>query len=386
MEKRNIRLLYAMSLLQGLVFYAPVATLYRRAAGLSMLEISAIESVSLLLSFLLEIPWGAAADRIGCRRTMILCSALFFVSKIIFWRADSLADFLAERVLLAVVTAGLSGVDSAMLYLSCPAEQAQRVFARYGPLGSAGMLLASALYSLCFGENYRLAGFWTMAAYGGAFLLSLGLREPPHPPAEEAEKGSAFRVLLAVLKRPRLLVLLCAFCLFGEAVQQVTVFLSQLQYERAGIPGGLYGFLLAGVTVAGFLGVCSPALTRRLGERRTALALIGAGAAACGLLAVTGSPALSVLAVAAMELAGSLFSPLASVEENRQVRSACRATELSVYAMLADALAALTGLAFGRAADRGLPLAMALGCGLCCLSAALYLAAGAGRGKISAEI
>ena len=87
MEKRNIRLLYAMSLLQGLVFYAPVATLYRRAAGLSMLEISAIESVSLLLSFLLEIPWGAAADRIGCRRTMILCSALFFVSKIIFWRA-----------------------------------------------------------------------------------------------------------------------------------------------------------------------------------------------------------------------------------------------------------------------------------------------------------
>ena len=28
MEKRNIRLLYAMSLLQGLVFYAPVATLY----------------------------------------------------------------------------------------------------------------------------------------------------------------------------------------------------------------------------------------------------------------------------------------------------------------------------------------------------------------------
>ena len=111
MFQRNISLLYAISFLQGLVFYAPVATLYRRAAGVSMPEIAVIESISLLLSLLLEMPWGVAADRIGYRRTMILCSFLFFLSKLIFWRADSFFDFLLERILLAVVVSGLSGVD-----------------------------------------------------------------------------------------------------------------------------------------------------------------------------------------------------------------------------------------------------------------------------------
>ena len=36
MLKRNIFCMCAIALLQGMVFYAPVATLYRRAAGVSV--------------------------------------------------------------------------------------------------------------------------------------------------------------------------------------------------------------------------------------------------------------------------------------------------------------------------------------------------------------
>ncbi len=372
MEKRNIGLMYGMALLQGLVFYAPVATLYRRAAGVSMLGISLIESISLILTFLLEMPWGVVADRIGYRRTMAFCSGLFFVSKLIFWQADGFGGFLLERILLAVVISGLSGVDSALLYLSCPEEKSQKVFSVYGALGSAGMLLASTLYSLCFGENYRLAGFWTMAAYGAAFALSLFLKEPERPAPEPGDKGSLRQVLLSVLKRPRLLLLLCSFGLFQETAHDVTAFLNQLQYERAGIPGGWMGFLLTGVTAVGFLGVFSQRLTRQLGERRTFLLLFGTGALSCGLLAATSSPALSVAGVAVLALAGSLFSPLQSVVENKQVRTAGRATELSVYAMLTDTLAAGINVVFGKAADASLPLALLLACGFCCLGLLLY--------------
>lgn len=379
-NQKNIRLMYGISLLQGLVFYAPIATLYRRAVGVTMLQITLIESISLVLSLLLEMPWGVAADRIGYKNTIVVCNGLYFLSKVIFWQAQGFGGFLAERILLAIVVSGLSGVDTTLLYLSCPEDRQQKVFALYENLGTAGMLAASVLYSLCFGNDYRLAGFWTMVGYGAAMAASLFLREPEHPARLPEDKGSLLTVTLSVLKRPRLLILLIAFGCLCETGQTVTVFLNQLQYERAGIPGSLMGFLLAGVNILGFLGVLSHRLTVKLGERRTSLLLFGAGAVSCGMLAVTRSPVLSVLGVASLGLAVRLFSPLQTVIENRQVRTANRATELSVYAMLLDGLAAGTNVIFGRAADLSLPLALWIGAALCALGGILYLAA-TGKGK-----
>ncbi|MDE5951792.1 MAG: MFS transporter, partial [Acetatifactor sp.] len=123
--------MYSISFFQGMVFYSSIATLYRQAAGISIFQITMIESISLVLSFAFEIPWGVLADRIGYRRTMIVCSALFFISKIIFWKAQGFADFLLERVLLAIVISGLSGVDTSILYLSCKEEDSQRSFGIY---------------------------------------------------------------------------------------------------------------------------------------------------------------------------------------------------------------------------------------------------------------
>ena len=71
--RRNIYLMYAIALLQGMVFYGPVATLYREAAGVTIFQITLIESISMALGLMLELPWGAVADRIGYRRTMIFC-------------------------------------------------------------------------------------------------------------------------------------------------------------------------------------------------------------------------------------------------------------------------------------------------------------------------
>ena len=91
MQKKNIPLLCVITFLQGMVFYASVATLYREAAGLSMLQIGTIEAVNLALSMALEVPWGWLADRIGYRRTMIACNVLFLVTKVIFWQAEGFA-------------------------------------------------------------------------------------------------------------------------------------------------------------------------------------------------------------------------------------------------------------------------------------------------------
>ena len=67
MNKKNVYLLYGVALLQGMVFYAPIATLYRQERGLGIFEITLIESISMVVSLALELPWGFLAERIGYR-------------------------------------------------------------------------------------------------------------------------------------------------------------------------------------------------------------------------------------------------------------------------------------------------------------------------------
>lgn len=65
MLKKNIYLMYAISCLQGMVFYGPIATLYRQAQGVTVFEITLIESISLVLCLLLELPWGIISSSSG---------------------------------------------------------------------------------------------------------------------------------------------------------------------------------------------------------------------------------------------------------------------------------------------------------------------------------
>lgn len=106
-NRKNLCLLYAVSFLQGMVFYAPVAMLYRQAAHMTVTQTAVTESVCLAVSVFLEVPWGILADVIGYRRTLQICAVVSFLSKIVFWKAEGFAGFLTERILLGIVTAGL---------------------------------------------------------------------------------------------------------------------------------------------------------------------------------------------------------------------------------------------------------------------------------------
>ncbi len=371
-NKRNIRLMYAIALLQGMVFYGPIATLYRQAAGVSVFQITLIESISLAL----EVPWGILADQIGYRRSMIVCCGLYFLSKIVFWQASGFGGFLAERLMLSVVCAGLSGLDVSILYLSCPEEESHRVFGIYNNLGMAGLLTASAVYAVFVGENYRLAGLLTVFSYGAAAVLALFLREVHPSQARTASHQLAdFAALLKQLARsPRLLLLVLAAAFLNEAHQTITTFLNQMQYTRAGLSASAIAVVYVVMTLLGLCGGFSARLTGWLGERRTGGLLLGLAAAACLALTLTQGPLVSVAAILLLRVCHSLFTPLQTTLQNRQVTTGDRATALSLNALLMDTVAVFTNLVFGRAADVFLPLAMGFGFALCFAGLVLYLA------------
>lgn len=362
MQKKNIYLMYAISCLQGMVFYGPIATLYRQAQGVSVFEITLIESISLVLCLALELPWGIVADRIGYKKTMVFCCLLYLISKVLFWKAEGFPAFLLERTLLSVVMAGLSGVDTSILYLSAAKENSQKVFGIYNGLGTAGLLLAALVYSAAVVGDYRLAGFLTVVSYGAAATLSCFLTEV----REEERKKTGAKEFSACLRRTfsdkYLLLFLIGIAFLNETHQTVTVFLNQLLYVRAGIGDRAIGWLYILVTVIGMCGVFSDRLTRRMGERFIIRACYFMAAVSCLLSAFTNVPAGGIIM---LRTAFGLFSPLQIKMQNEQIMTADRATALSINAVIIDSVGVGTNLVFGALAEHDLTAALLAGACLC---------------------
>lgn len=385
-RKRNIYIMYAIAFLQGMVFYGPIATLYRQAQGVSVLQITIIESISLALCLLLEFPWGVLADKIGYRRTMIVCNLLYFVSKIVFWQASGFAAFLLERILISIVISGLSGVDTALLYLSCDGEEcnrtecggrrsgggkSQQVFGVYNSLQEAGLLIAAFVFSVAVKDNYGLAGLLTVVSYGIAAMCTFGLTEvrgKQENSEDVYEMFSFSRVLLflgqTLKDRPRFLFLV-GVALFNETHQIITVFLNQFQYVKCGLSDAVIGYIYILVTVAGLCGVFSAKMTARIGAAKTAAALFSVAAISCAVLAFTANPLCSVLGMLILRISFSILQPLQTEIQNRWITTSNRATVLSINAVILDSVGIGTNLVYGALAEYSLVSALLLGVLLC---------------------
>lgn len=377
MNKKNIYLFYAIAFLQGMVFYAPIATLYRQARGLNMFQITLIESISLVICLTLEVPWGMAADRIGYKKTLFICNFLFFLSKIVFWQAHNFGMFLTERLMLSVVMSGLSGCDSAFLYVSCGGDKggnSQKVFGIYDAMGTAGVLIAAGVYSLFMQGNDSISALFTIFPYALAVFLTGFSTDVENP----VENSASFREQMQTLFHTitgdrRFLLFLFAAALLAECNQTITTFLNQLQYLRGGISPKMFGFLYILMTVVGLCAAHSYRLVQRLGENRITVSLFAVGGAACLVMAFFANPILSIVCLVLLRAAFSLFAPIQMDIQNRRVTTGNRATLLSIYAIIIDSVAVITNLAFGRAADFGVNFAMTLGAVFCFAALVLFL-------------
>ena len=382
MSKRNIYIMYIIALLQGMVFYGPIATLYRQAEGVSILEITIIESISLALCLLFELPWGVIADKIGYRKTMLICCGLYFVSKIIFWQATGFGGFLLERCLLSVVIAGLSGVDTSVLYLSCEKEKSQQVFGIYEGLGTAGLLFAAFIYSVAVGENYKFAGFLTMISYGIAFVLVFFLQEVKAEDGTNASAGEFISLLKETLTNKYLLLFLIGIAVFNETHQTITVFLNQLQYVRAGISETAMGYIYIVVTIIGLCGVFSANVTGRFGRAGLMRGCYLAAILACVCLAFTNGPWISIAGIVVLRIVFSLAQPLQTELQNEQITTVNRATALSINAVIIDSIGICTNVVFGALAKNNLVSAFLFGAVLCMTGLVMFEIWGRGTKKI----
>lgn len=340
--------MFAITFLQGFVFYGPIATLYRQSRGLSMYNIFLIESIFMILMLVFEIPWGWFADKFGYKPTLIISNLLFFISKIVFYKANSFSLFLIERILVALAVSGISGCDIALLYSSIDKDKSEKVFGIYTALSSAGFLVASIFSTFMIEKSMSLTAFYTIIPYAVALVLTFFLKGEFH----KAEiKPSIKESIKDVLNSKRIIIAVISISLMSEVAHSIVVFLNQPQYLRSGIAIKYFGLLTALMQLICLISARTYKFTEWFGQKRTSIVLVTSVFASCIALASTKNPIISVLTIAIIQGSYAMTQPIILDIENKSIRTQNRATVLSMYAMVGDIIASIANVSIGKFAD-----------------------------------
>lgn len=358
----NVYLMYIIVFLQGLVFYGPVATLYRQSRNLSLPNMFLIESISWVLMIIFEIPWGWFADKFGYKKTLVISNFIFFLSKIVFYKANSLGMFFLERVLISVALAGISGCDIALLYSSVKQEDSEKVFGRYNAFSTGGYLVASVMFSLIIRQSIGSTAFWTIIPYAVAAILTLFIKEVN---TAQEERPKLKQSLLIAFKNKGVIILVISFALISEVVQVVGVFLNQSQYLRSGINIKYFGVLAVLMQIVRLSSIKSYKFSSKLGTNKSIGFLYIIIAICCTSLVFTSNKALTILSIMLICGSAAIISPMVLEVQNRNINNSQRATLLSVFAIFGDLTTAGVNVIIGKAAGISTSFAFITCVGIC---------------------
>ncbi len=362
--------MYIIVFLQGFVFYGPIATLYRQNRNLSLSNMFLIESISWILMIIFEIPWGWFADKFGYKKTLIISNFIFFLSKIVFYKADSFGMFFLERILLALSLAGISGCDIALLYSSVKQEESEKIFGRYNAFSTAGYLIASSMFPILVKKSMDNTAFWTIVPYAAAVVLTLFLKEVN---VEREEKPKFKQSLITAFKNKSIIILVISFALINEVVQVVGVFLNQSQYVRSGINIKYFGILAVVMQIVRLSSIKAYKFSNRLGKNRSIQILYSIITICCITLVFTSNATLTILSIIFICGSAAIISPIVLEIENKSISTINRATLLSIFAMFGDLTAAGVNVIIGKTADISTSSAFMTCVGMCVCAYILFV-------------
>ncbi|WP_411681806.1 MFS transporter [Clostridium thailandense] len=347
-RKVNVYLMYIIVFLQGFVFYGPIATVYRQNRNLSLSNMFLIESISWVLMIIFEIPWGWAADKIGYKKSLVISNFIYFISKIVFYKAYSFEMFLLERILLSVSLAGISGCDVALIYSSVKQEESEKVFGRYNAFSTSGYLIASSIFSILVKYSIDSTAFWTIIPYGVAAVLTLFIKDVR---VQHEEKLKFKQSLLTAFESKSIIILVISFAFISEVVQVISVFLNQSQYLRSGINIKYFGILAVVMQIVRLSSIKAYKLSVRLGKNGTIQILYAIISICCITLVFSSNAILTILSIIFICGCGAMISPIVLDIENKSIKTTDRATLLSVFAIFGDLTSAGVNVIIGKTAD-----------------------------------
>ena len=138
----------------SLVFFAPVAVLLRTTKGVTLSQFFMLQALLSVVIFLLEIPTGILADRLGYKKTILMSQIILFFARAMFLIADNIMYFVIEAVLEAFSCCFMSGTTDAYLYEQCRIRGNEEDFAeesaKADSWGTAGFIISTVGYPFIY--------------------------------------------------------------------------------------------------------------------------------------------------------------------------------------------------------------------------------------------
>lgn len=341
----NIWKSYAYRFLMNFQLWWPIWVVYlQKERGLSLTQITLLDTPFFLLIVLTEVPTGAIADRFGRRVSLMLGSSLFAVAVFIFGIADNYAVILLSYTAWGLGQTFQSGADTAILYDSLKKagreDDFERINGRIWAVTSFAVLLAiligapiAAVTSFSF--PIVLSAGIGLAAVPFAFIM----HEPREHHASEHE--AYFRTVASGIRdawrQPALRYIFLFSAVLLTATFTPMVFAQPFLVEH-GVGTGNLGLWQAPVRGAGILSALAAyRVVSRFGQRGSFFAMPVSLSIAMFFLAGFDSlwayaAFLPIGAIAGME------SPVLATYINKRIPSERRATMLSVQSVIGSAI------------------------------------------------
>ncbi len=347
---KNLKLMYIIAFLQGLVFYAPVSLIYRIERGLSVSEFFFLEFVLLLTTVITEVLWGYFADKYGYKITLIIGFTLFFLGRLSLLFCDSFIDFFIQTELIALGVSGISGCDIAFLYKNCDESDNEKVFGRYRTYGSIGFFISSILSIFILKVSMELTVFMTAIAYGMSIIF-MCFTEEVEKEYKNIKENIKIKDSFRDIKSIKFIILfVISTAIISEIGYGISITLGQLHFESIGFDIRLLGYITALSEIMSMLSSKTYILSKKYGQRNTLKGLTIGIILCVGVLILTNSIILSIVSIAFISGFVSMINPIVLDIQNKSI-SKNRATILSFYSMVGSIFSAFINIGIGFLAD-----------------------------------
>lgn len=378
----NIHKLTLINFCTRFHLYLHVYALLLQDRGLTLLQVSTIESVMVGTIFLMEIPTGVLADRIGRKWSIVLSVFFMLCGELLFLFSRSYPLYLVMALLTGTGFAFASGAIEAMIYDSLPGHDREsvmkRVMGRYSSVGQIAFFISPILGAIIVSDltevRFNVAIGLTAAALLIGFLISLTLVEPPNVwTAERQRIVMIFRNGIAAIRtNPRLRRLVMLVVLTTPFGGTLMTTLAAPYLTQNSVSPLMIGLALSfGSLLAAFTQHNAWRVEKKLGERWGLASLVLLPGFSYLLLALIANPVAGWLMIVWMYGTNDMKSPLVSAYQNAMITADSRATVLSLINMVMSLFVAVVAPLYAAIATRSLPLAFSVMGGVILLAGVL---------------
>ncbi|MBI4973419.1 MFS transporter [Candidatus Roizmanbacteria bacterium] len=362
----NITKLSLIYFFSAFYLYLPFVTLYYQHRGLSLLQISSLQSIIIGITFFTNIPTGIFADKIGRKISIILSIGLQLLGEILFFFARSYPEFILIAIIAGIGFSFIIGTVSALTYETLKEEgkegemgkatgsrMATESLARIIAPFLGGLLIAPFIV-----DRFMLLIAITIIAVSIAFILTFTLKEPKNKTSAQKKPVQLFLDGLTLLKSNKSLRRIVLLSLFTNPLISYLFILYQPYFVKSGVAPWMFGLMLSTGAIFSLLGnKFAYKFERVLGVERGILFATLFPALLYFSMSAIYHPVLSFIFVCLIYLPLGLQDPLFTDYQNKHISDENRATMISLISMLNNIYIATMGLIIGYLADTSLNLA-----------------------------